>query len=136
MNRIRHASHDDQTAVIAIWRECDLIKSQNDPYQDFDLALATSASTILVLEEESESIGAVVVGFDGHRAWFYYLGVKPAFQSLGYGRLLIEAIEKWAAEQGAPKAMLMVRNTNVKVIEFYEKLGYTVEDTSVLGKRL
>ena len=80
-------------------------------------------------------IGAVMVGFDGHRGWFYYLGVHPDFQSIGNGRKLVDACEAWLGEQGAPKAMLMVRHSNTKVLEFYKKLGYVVEETYVLGKR-
>ena len=136
MNRIRQATPADKEAVISIWSACDLVKPQNDPITDFDLALQTPTSAVLVLEDENELRGAVVVGFDGHRAWFYYLGIKPEFQSLGYGRQRVESVEKWASEQGAPKTMLMVRNSNAAVIAFYEKLGYLVEETSVMGKRL
>ena len=136
MNRIRQATPADRAAVVSIWSACDLVKPQNDPFTDFDLALQTANSTVLVLEDENELVGAVVVGFDGHRSWFYYLGVKPEFQHLGYGSQLIEALEIWSKEQGAPKTMLMVRNSNATVIEFYKKLGYLVEETSVMGKRL
>ncbi len=90
---------------------------------------------MLILETDQKIIGAVVVGFDGHRGWFYYLGIKPDHQNSGNGRSLVTAAEEWLRHQGAPKAMLMVRRTNSAVIEFYEKLGYKVEDTLVLGKR-
>ena len=55
---------------------------------------------------------------------------------LSNGRLLITAAEDWLRARGAPKANLMVLNTNSKVIGFYEKLGYTVQETTVMGKRL
>lgn len=135
MKTVREATPEDKDSVIELWRACDLVKPQNDPFQDFDLALETATSTILVLEEESQLIGAVMTGFDGHRGWFYYLGVSPQFQNVGNGKLLVEAAEKWLTGQGAPKTMLMVRDTNSKVIAFYEKLGYKVEGTHVLGKR-
>ncbi len=136
MSTIRHATPADKEEVVAIWSACDLVKPQNDPFEDFDLALQTKTSTVLVLEENKELRGAVVVGLDGHRSWFYYLAVMPAFQSLGYGHQLVDALESWAIGQGAPKTMLMVRTSNAKVIGFYEKLGYKIEETSVLGKRL
>ena len=74
MNTIREATPADLETVLAIWAACDLIKPQNDPVLDFNLALDTSTSTVLVLQEVESLIGAVVVGFDGHRGWFYYLG--------------------------------------------------------------
>ena len=134
-NRIREAVIGDQDQVISIWKSCDLVKPQNDPVTDFQLALNTKDSTILILESEQEMLGAVVVGFDGHRGWYYYLGISPQNQNSGNGRALVEAAENWLISRGAPKAMLMVRNSNAHVIGFYEKLGYSVEDTSVLGKR-
>jgi ribosomal protein S18 acetylase RimI-like enzyme len=135
MMSIRPANLEDQEAVIKIWVACDLVKPQNDPAQDFLLALKTITSDILVLEGDGGIVGAVMVGFDGHRGWYYYLGVEPELQSVGNGRLLIEAAEKWLQNQGAPKGMLMVRNSNSKVIGFYKKLGYNLEEISVLGKR-
>ena len=135
VNSTRHATLADQSKVVAIWSECDLVKPQNDPAVDFNLALSTPTSTVLILENDGLMMGAVIVGFDGHRGWVYYLGVKPDYQNSGNGRTLVSAAEDWLKKQGAPKAMLMVRHTNSAVIEFYEKLGYKVEDTSVLGKR-
>ena len=134
--RIREAVIGDQDQVISIWKLCELVKPQNDPVLDYQLALETKNSAVLVLETENSLIGSVVVGFDGHRGWYYYLGITPDHQSAGNGRRLVEAAENWLISRGAPKAMLMVRNSNSKVIGFYEKLGYSVEETSVLGKRL
>ena len=135
-NRIREAVIGDQVQVISIWNLCELVKPQNDPVRDYQLALETKDSTVLLLESDGSLIGSVVVGFDGHRGWYYYLGITPDYQSAGNGRRLVEAAENWLISRGAPKAMLMVRNSNSKVIGFYEKLGYSVEETSVLGKRL
>lgn len=135
MTQIREATSNDQNSIIVVWTECDLVKPQNNPISDFQLALSTPSSTVLVLEKDGTIIGAVMVGFDGHRGWFYYLGVKPEYQNSGLGRQLIDAAEDWLEERGAPKSMLMVRHSNTKVVEFYKKLGYSVEETFVLGKR-
>ena len=37
---------------------------------------------------------------------------------------------------GCPKLNLQVRATNQAVLEFYRKLGYSVEERVSLGKRL
>jgi len=133
--KIRAASPVDREEVIAIWRACDLVKPQNDPVLDFDLALQTQTATVLLLEVASEVIGTVMVGFDGHRGWFYYLGIRPEHQNSGNGSALVAAAEDWLEAQGAPKAMLMVRHSNKKVIDFYKRIGYNVEEAYVLGKR-
>jgi ribosomal protein S18 acetylase RimI-like enzyme len=37
---------------------------------------------------------------------------------------------------GCPKINLQVRRTNSKMIEFYRKIGYKLDDVVSLGKRL
>lgn len=77
-----------------------------------------------------------MVGHDGHRGWVYYLAVAPELQGTGAGREMMSHVEKWLAERGVPKAMLMVRETNQKVVGFYESLGYKVEETIVMSRWL
>ena len=67
-----------------------------------------------------------MVGHDGHRGWVYYLAVSPAFRRQGLGRRMVEAAEAWMSERGVPKAQLLIRDTNLGVQSFYERLGYTV----------
>ena len=49
---VRAATPEDQSSVVTLWIECDLIKPPNNPVDEFPLALATSTSTVLVLEME------------------------------------------------------------------------------------
>jgi ribosomal protein S18 acetylase RimI-like enzyme len=77
-----------------------------------------------------------MVGYDSHRAWVYYVAVSPSVRGTGLGRSLMVACEEWAVARGAPKLMLMVRRTNAAVVGFYERLGYALEDTAVMGRRL
>lgn len=39
-------------------------------------------------------------------------------------------------ELGCPKVNLQVRTANRRVVEFYRRIGYTVDDVVSLGKRL
>ena len=48
----------------------------------------------------------------------------------------MERAEDYLLTLGCPKLNLMVRTSNLPVIEFYEQLGYKREDVVVLGKRL
>jgi ribosomal protein S18 acetylase RimI-like enzyme len=45
-------------------------------------------------------------------------------------------VERLLAERGCPKLNLQVRSDNAAVIDFYRKLGYTVEERTNLGRRL
>jgi ribosomal protein S18 acetylase RimI-like enzyme len=75
-------------------------------------------------------------GYEGHRGWANYLAVDPEYQGTGAGRLLMEDLERRLKEKGYPKIKLQVRNTNAKVIQFYEYLGYSIDESVSVGKRL
>jgi ribosomal protein S18 acetylase RimI-like enzyme len=81
-------------------------------------------------------VASVMAGYEGHRGWVNYLAVAPAFRGRGFGRAMMQHVERALTERGCPKLNLQVRKSNGEAIAFYRHLGY-VEDKSVsLGKRL
>nr|WP_294813130.1 GNAT family acetyltransferase [uncultured Sphingomonas sp.] len=132
---IEAASADDKAAVVALWHACGLTRPWNDPKADFALAQGGAASTVLVAREEGVA-GSVMVGFDGHRGWVYYLAVSPEQRRTGLGRALMAAAEDWLRDRGAPKLQLMVREDNAAALDFYEALGLERQKVAVLGRFL
>ncbi|WP_427964283.1 GNAT family acetyltransferase [Altererythrobacter sp.] len=126
----------DREAVIALWRSAGLTRPWNDPVSDFDLALAGESSTILIARCGDTITGSVMVGFDGHRGWVYYLASDPAHRGKGIGRELMQAAEDWLRQRGAPKIQLMVRGDNDQAQGFYRAIGYKVQDVVTIGRRL
>lgn len=134
---IRPATANDEAEVVALWRECDLLASYNDPAADFRFALAGPASSVLVaLDDEGAIIGSVMVGHDGHRGWLYYVAAAVRVRGLGVGRQVVGAAEAWLREAGVAKAQLLVRETNSKVVAFYERLGFETAPRTIMGKWL
>ena len=134
---IRSAAPDDEAAVVALWNACGLTVSYNDPVADFRFARAGACSDVLVGEDESGRIsGSVMVGHDGHRGWLYYVASAPDVRGSGIGRQMVAAAEEWLRQRGVLKAQLMVRETNTKVVAFYERLGFEVAPRVVMGKWL
>ena len=134
---IRSATSQDEAKVVALWRDCDLVVSYNDPVADFRFAKAGALSDVLVAEDEAGCIrGSVMVGHDGHRGWLYYLASASDSRGDGIGRKLVEAAEAWLRQHGVVKAQLMVRETNTKVVSFYERLGYEVVPRVIMSKWL
>lgn len=134
---IRQATADDERAVVALWRACELVASYNDPVADFAFAKAGACSDVLVGEDEAGRIKAsVMVGHDGHRGWLYYVASDPESRGAGFGRQMVIAAEAWLRERGVVKAQLLVRETNTKVVSFYERLGFEVAPRVVMGKWL
>ena len=134
---IRPAAAEDEQVVVALWRVCDLVASYNDPAVDFAFAKAGACSDVLVGEDEIGRIkGSVMVGHDGHRGWLYYVASDPDSRGAGFGRQMVTAAEGWLRERGVIKAQLLVRETNTKMVSFYEHLGFEVAPRVILGKWL
>lgn len=134
--KIREIQAGEGAAVIALWRVCGLTRPWNDPDADLAMALKTVTSTVLVAAEGERVTGSVMVGFDGHRGWVYYLAVDPQVRRTGLGRALMAAAETWLRERGAPKLQLMVREGNDEALGFYAALGLEPQPVIVLGRRL
>jgi ribosomal protein S18 acetylase RimI-like enzyme len=81
-------------------------------------------------------VGSVMVGFDGHRGWVYYLATEPEQRGKGIGRALMTAAEVWLYERSCPKIQLMVRNDNSVAMGFYAAIGYEEQDVVTIGRRL
>ena len=133
---LREATAADASAVVALWQACGLTRPWNDPLADFAQALAGTTSTVLITGQGEALAGSVMVGFDGHRGWVYYLAVSPDFRRQGIGRTLMESAETWLRACGAPKIQLMVRDDNHAALGFYEALGLERQKVVTLGKFL
>jgi ribosomal protein S18 acetylase RimI-like enzyme len=126
----------DVAAVVALWQRCGLTRPWNDPSADIAFARRGPNSAILIGRHDGGIVATVMVGHDGHRGWFYYLGVDPALQGRGFGRVMTQAAEAWLLERGIAKAQLMVRAGNDRVRAFYEALGYGEQQRVIFAKWL
>jgi GNAT superfamily N-acetyltransferase len=132
MLSIREADHQDMDAVIRVWQSCDLTRPWNDPENDFSLALASPASTVLLAEDGGALVGTVMTGFDGHRGWVYYLGALPERRKQGIASGLIDAAKLWLAGRNCPKVELMVRRGS-PAADFYKRTGWQRQDVDVFA---
>jgi ribosomal protein S18 acetylase RimI-like enzyme len=133
---IRPFCQADEAAVVALWLQCELTRPWNDPRRDIQRKVRVQPHLFLVGVVGGSLVGTVMAGYEGHRGWINYLAVAPAHQGKGYGRLLMERAEQLLRAAGCPKINLQVRATNSKVIEFYRRIGYAVDDVVSMGKRL
>jgi ribosomal protein S18 acetylase RimI-like enzyme len=134
--QIRAFSRADESAVVALWEQCQLTRPWNDPRKDIARKLTVQPELFLVGVESGALVATVMAGYDGHRGWANYLAVAPAFRGRGFARALMERVERLLVERGCPKLSLLVRAENAQVAEFYRRLGYTQDPALALGKRL
>ncbi len=122
--------------LIDLWKICDLTRPWNDPDRDIDRKLTDHTGKLFLLKKHDLILGSVMVGYDGHRGSVYYLSIHPDFQKKNLGRMLMKHSEDYLLTLGCPKLNLMVRTSNLEVIEFYDRLGYQKDEVVVFSKRL
>jgi ribosomal protein S18 acetylase RimI-like enzyme len=134
--KIRPFEAGDQNKVIELWKDCQLIVPWNDPLKDIARKLKVDADLFLVGESEGKIIATVMGGYEGHRGWINYLAVSPQRQRKGYGKKIMQLVEQRIQQRGCPKINLMIRASNSEAVAFYQALGYDLETSVGLGKRL
>lgn len=134
--KIRQFQSSDKEAVIQLWHDCNVVVPWNDPEKDIQRKLDVGNEYFLVGECDEKLVASVMGGYDGHRGYVNYLVVAPAYRSRGFAQMMMSEIETRLKAAGCPKINLMVRKTNIDIVEFYESLGYRADQSVILGKRL
>ncbi len=133
---IRQYSADNENAMVELWQRCGLTRPWNDPRKDIARKLKVNPELFLVGFVNGKVAASAVAGYEGHRGWVNYLAVDPDFQRKGLGRQMMQNVEQALAQTGCPKVNIQVRTGNLNAIEFYKNLGYKIDETVSMGKRL
>lgn len=134
--KIRPFISSDSEAVVSLWQCCGLIRSWNNPRLDIERKRTVNPEWFVVGEIAHEIVASAMFGYEGHRGWVNYLAVSPQHQQRGYAKDLMQFGEELLLAVGCPKLNLQVRETNAQALGFYEALGYKVDASVSLGKRL
>lgn len=133
---IRPFQTEDEDALVALWKMCELTVPWNNPHKDIARKLQVQPELFLVGILDSNLIATVMGGYDGHRGWINFLAVHPDFRENGYGQEIMNSVETKIREMGCPKINLQIRTGNNKTASFYQKLGFTNDHVVSMGKRL
>ena len=112
---IRPFHVDDETAVVALWEQCQPTRPWNNPHQDIARKLKVQPGLFLVGVENEAIVATVRAGYEGHRGWVNYLAVAPAFRGRGLGRVLMDHVEQALLGMGCPKVSLLIRSANADI---------------------
>lgn len=69
-------------------------------------------------------VGAFLDAKDPSQALLVSMWTAPEHRQQGTGRLLVDAVVRWAQERGARTLLLMVTSNNDPAMRFYERLGF------------
>lgn len=62
--------------------------------------------------------------------------MSPEIRQKSVGQQMVGEVEAKLRRLGCPKINVQIRSSNKGVIEFYEKIGFVVDDVISMGKRL
>ena len=108
MVTIRPYVHADRDSVVDLWRRCGLVRPNNDPFKDIARKLKVRPDLFLVALLDNMIVGAVMIGYEGHRGWINYLGVCPNHRRRGIARQMMDEAERLLRLEGCPKINLQV----------------------------
>jgi ribosomal protein S18 acetylase RimI-like enzyme len=134
---IRRFAETDTNSVVALWQSIfNYDEPHSDPMVAIELKTSRDPDLFLVALANGKLVGTVMGGYDGHRGWVYSLAVDEARRHSGIGSALVERIEEALRGLGCLKVNLQVVGSNSSVVDFYKRLGFSVEDRISMGKRL
>jgi ribosomal protein S18 acetylase RimI-like enzyme len=133
---LREYTPADEAQVVALWTSVfGYPQARNDPEQVLATKLAWD-SLVLVAAEGSTVLGTLMVGYDGHRGWFYRLAVLESARRRGVARALVGDGERRLQALGCKKLNLQVHTHNDAAARFWAALGYELEPRLDFGKDL
>lgn len=134
---IRPFDISDYDTVYELWTKCNFELGASDTRDEIHKFIKMNPSTSLVGEIGNKIISSVLGGYDGRRGLIHHLSVDPVYQKTGYGRQMLQALEKRFKEIGIVKISFWVKKSNIKVVKFYNKYGYeSREDIITMSKVL
>ena len=127
---IREMIEEDYEQGYQLWLSCagTGLNHLDDSKEGIAQFLKRNPQTCLVAVENQIIIGAILVGFDGRRAYIYHTAVHPNYRRRGIARQLVETVLTVLDELKIHKVALVVFKRNEEGNKFWEKLGFSVRE--------
>ena len=103
---IRPFQTEDEDALVALWKMCELTVPWNNPHKDIARKLQVQPELFFVGILDSNLIATVMGGYDVHRRWMNFLAVHLDFRENGYGQKIMNSVEKEIRKMGCTKINL------------------------------
>ena len=129
---IRKIRQSDYAAVAALWREVLDIRNATleSVAETYESMKRDGNYVTFVAEADGKIVGlaaavkVLAIGHPGGYVKMNGLGVLPEYRRRGIGKKLMEHVERFAVEQGAPYVGLASGISRTEAHAFYESIGY------------
>ncbi len=128
--QIRLLRTDDYDQIYALWERTPGmgLRSFDDSREGIEKFLTRNPNTNFILTDEEKTVGVLLCGHDGRRAYIYHAVVGPEYRNRGYGTQLLDRILTSLEAEGINKAALVVYSDNALGNNFWESQGFTVRE--------
>ncbi len=136
---IRSATAQDYPAVLDLIREFSLFQGAPEKVTNTAAQMQQDAALfqVFIAELESGDMAGFASFFFAYFSWTgkaLYLDdlyVKEAYRKQGIGKQLLEAVVALAKAQNCKKVRWQVSKWNAHAIEFYKRMGATIDEVEI-----
>lgn len=121
-NEICIMTKNNAAAVAELEKKC---FSQPWPFESFVNILSNDHAAYFTLYTDGIFSGYIGMYDLIDEVSVINIAVDPLYRGKGFGRLLMEAAEKFAIQRNCPRITLEVRKSNTTARSLYESVGYT-----------
>ena len=121
---VRPGRREEIPDVLGLWREAGSVPSVSDDPASLERLLETSKDALLVAETDGLVVGTIIAGWDGWRANFYRLAVRPSARRRGIALRLVAEAERRLAAKGARRLSAIVMSEHDPAVALWLAAGY------------
>jgi len=127
MNPIRIATESDSEAIARLVNKAFLVerffieRDRTDPPTVRNMMIK---GKFLLVEAGPSLIGGIYAELRAERGYFGMLSIDPSRQRKGFGRQLVQAVEKYFQDAGCKFSDLKIVNVRNDLHEMYRRWGY------------
>jgi GNAT superfamily N-acetyltransferase len=111
-------------AILSFWVDATEVRSSTDDIAGLTTLYEEDPDALLVATEDGAIVGTLIAAWDGWRAGFYRMAVRPDRRRHGIGRALVAAGESRLRMLGARRLSLLAVESHRDAMEFWQSLGF------------